>query len=716
MNNMKIPLEWLKEFVPIRLSPSELADRLTMAGLEVKAIEESAAGAVFDAEITPNRPDWLSIFGVAREVAAVMGGEFVQRTAYSVLRRRRIRLWRKRSGIRSTHDAIRSTDRRMKISIHDPKACPRYIGRVIGGAHVASSPEAMVKRLAAVGTRSINNIVDITNYVLFELGQPLHAFDLDKLQGDTIHVRFAKDGEEIITIDGVTRKLTRHDLVIADDAKAVALAGVMGGEETEVTETTRNIFLESACFDPMLVRRTARRLGLASESSYRFERGIPLESALLGSNRAVEFLVRIAGAQKIGPRVDAGKKTSQKRKVVLDVSRVQQLLGNSVDSKQIRGYLVGLGFELSGIRATSHVSPFDRAQGRRVTVSVPWFRRDIKEEVDLVEEIARIHGYDKISPQFPAIRETTVGRAPLVGFQQELRQQLTDLGYEEARTHSLISQGALKTLGQAGRPDLIRIKNPLSEDQEWMRPTLVVGLVQAARRNFFHQQGGVRLFELSNVYTLTKAQPKESLKLGILLGGNQPRHWQGKEKKYQWWDIKGTIEAVLRNLKLSGLKWERASLAWGVEESAAEIHHEGETLGILAQVNPKVLSQIDIERLVFAAELDVELLLRHSRRSSIRYHSLPKFPSVRRDIALELKESIAAAQVIALIKEKGGVLLEKVQIFDYYQGKQIFSGNKSLAFSLEYRSSDRTLTDQEVNQLHQKIAQELITQLGVKVR
>jgi phenylalanyl-tRNA synthetase beta chain len=352
----------------------------------------------------------------------------------------------------------------------------------------------------------------------------------------------------------------------------------------------------------------------------------------------------------------------------------------------------------------------------RCTVTVPWFRRDIKEEVDLIEEVARIHGYDRIPSQLPHRIETTLQASPLLELQHRLRQQLVGLGYEEARYYSLLSQNLLKVFAQASRPDLVKIQNPMSEEQGWMRPALVMGLAQAAQRNFFRQKSGVRLFELSNVYTLSKGQPRESLKLGLLIGGNQPRHWQEKEKEYQWWDLKGTLEAILAHLKISGLKWERSSLVWAVEESAAEIHHEGETLGILAQVSPIVLSQLDIEKPVFAAELDVELLLKHSRRSLIRYHSLPKFPSVRRDIALELKESIAAAQVIALIKEKGGALLEKVQIFDYYQGKQIFSGNKSLAFSLEYRAPSRTLTDAEVNQLHQQIAQELVTQLGVKIR
>ncbi len=709
---MKIPLEWLKEFVPIRLSPKELADRLTTAGLEVKVIEESAAGAVFEAEITPNRPDWLSIFGVAREVAAVMGEKLKENGK-----------WEMENG-KNSFSILHSPFSNRKVLIHDPKSCPRYIGRVIEGIQVSPSPQEMIQRLAAMGTRSINNVVDITNYVLFELGQPLHAFDLDKLRGDTIHIRFAKESEEIVTIDGVTRKLTQHDLVIADDAKAVALAGVMGGKETEVTEATRNIFLESACFDPVLVRRTARRLGLASESSYRFERGIPLESALLGSDRAVEFLVKIAGAQKIGSRVDAGKKTSQRRKVILDVNRVQQLLGDAITQKQIQRYLSGLGFELSVSRTTSPLTPstslrtssLRAGDERRTTVVVPWFRKDIKEEVDLAEEAARIHGYDKIPLRLPAMRETTVEQSPVLTFQSEIGRQLVGLGYDEARTHSLISKRDLKTWGQAGRPDLIRIQNPLSEEQEWMRPMLVIGLVQAARRNFFRQQNGARLFELSNIYTLSKGEPKESLKLAFLLGGNRPCHWQEKEKEYQWWDLKGTVEAILADLKLSSVRWERASLAWAVEESAAEIHREGETLGILAQVSPVVLFQLDIEKPVFAAELDVELLLRHSRRSSTRYHSLPKFPSVRRDIALELKESIAAAQVIALIKEKGGALLEKVQIFDYYQGKQIFSGNKSLAFSLEYRAPDRTLTDEEVNHLRQRVAQGLIERLGAKVR
>ncbi|MBI1976512.1 MAG: phenylalanine--tRNA ligase subunit beta [Candidatus Omnitrophica bacterium] len=688
---MKIPLEWLKEFVNIRLSPAELADRLTMAGLEVKAVEETASGVVFEAEITPNRPDWLSIYGVAREVAAVTRQKLRENGKWKMENRK-------------------NPFSNCKVLIHDAKACPRYIGRVIEGVNVSSSPEEMVKRLSAMGTRSINNVVDITNYVLFELGQPLHAFDLDKLQGSTIHIRFAKAGEEIITIDGITRKLTPQDLVIADEIRPVAIAGVMGGKETEVTESTRNTFLESACFDPMLVRRTARRLGLASESSYRFERGIPLESVLLGSDRAVEFLARLAGAQKIGPRVDAGKKTSQERKIVLNVHRVQHLLGGGITQKQVQNCLSGLGFSIS--------KKGQKARGRKqeLGVAVPGFRKDIKEEIDLAEEVARVHGYDKIPSQLPAMRETTIGPSPLLEFQRDLRRRLAGLGYDEARTHSLTSHTALKTFGQAGRSDLGKIQNPLSEEQEWMRPTLVIGLTQAAQRNFFHQRSGVRLFELSHTYSLSKGHPRESLKLGFLLGGDQPRHWQNKEEEYQWGDLKGAIEAILSGLKFQGIQWERASLPWAIEESAAEVYHQGEILGIAAQIAPKLLSTLDIEKPVFVAELEVEKLFKHAGKETARYRPLPKFPSVRRDIALELKEAVPAAQVMAVIREKGKELLESIQLFDYYQGKQIFSGNKSLAFSLEYRAPDRTLTDEEINHVHQQVAQGLMERLGAKVR
>ena len=690
---MKIPLEWLKDFIAIRILPEQLADKLTMAGLEVKGIEQGPHGVVFEVEATPNRPDWLSIVGVAREVATVMGGRLKMRTAEFGIRNVE---WKRKSALRTPHSAF-------KIVIHDPKACPRYIGRVIEGVHVGSSPEEMVKRLVAMGTRSINNVVDITNYVLFELGQPLHAFDLDKLQGGTVHIRFANAGEEIVTIDGVTRKLTPQDLVIADETRSVAIAGVMGGKQTEVTQETTNIFLESACFNPMLVRRTARRLGLTSESSYRFERGISLESVLLGSDRATQLLVKLANGQKVGPRVDMVKQKSHARTVHSDLERIAHLLGNSVSSKQIRDSLSRLGLKVS-------------KKGPNARVEIPWFRRDIKEEVDLSEEVARIHGYDKIPPQLPVIKKTKLEFSPLLEFQKRLRHQLVGLGYEEVRTYSLVNHGLLKVFGQAGRPDLVKIQNPLSEEQGWMRPTLVIGLVQAAQRNFFRQQNGVRLFELSNVYTLSKGQPIESLKLGLLLGGTQPRHWQDKEKEYQWWDLKGTLEAILASLKLHGIKWESASLAWAVEESAAEVHHQGEILGVVSGVNSKVLSQLDIEKPVFVAELDVEVLLNHAGKEDICYRPLPKFPSVRRDIALELKESIAVEQVMVLMKGKGGALLERIQLFDYYQGKQIFSGNKSLAFSLEYRAPDRTLTDEEINHLHQQIVQELVMQLGARIR
>lgn len=689
---MKIPLEWLKEYVAIRLKPEALAHRLTMAGLEVTGIEPVDGEPVFDVEITPNRADWLSIIGVAREVAALTG--------------QRLKVQRPAPGTRHPVGAKRPRPQGdVKVVIEDRQGCSRYIGRVIEGVTIGPSPAWMQQRLLACGARPINNIVDITNYVLFEYGQPLHAFDLQRLAGRTILVRRARAAEPITTLDGVTRKLTADVLVIADAQHPVAVAGIMGGLGSEVTAQTTDVLLESAFFDPRTIRRTARSLGLMSESSYRFERGVDPMGVDAASARAARLMHELAGGTETAAH-DVGTTTFKRTMITLDATRVTQLLGVPVSAPTLRTTFARLSCHVASGGASS-----------TMRVAVPSFRRDLTQDVDLIEEVARVTGYEHV----PALLPTTTLRQPQAAPDhtheqtRALRERCAGLGLTEAVTWSLISEGDL-TRCRLDATRAARLANPLSQDHAYLRPTLLVGLLDAVRRNLTQGAPGARLFEIGHVTqsVLGQADGTEYAHLGIILSGLWARDWQAKTPA-DFFRLKGLVTSIVQRTTGARLQMHPASPAWAEPRQGADISIDGRAVGVAAQVARSIAQGLDLEADVWFAELSVPALFAVTHAAS-HAHAPAAFPPVKRDVSLIIDHTVPFAAIQQVMRETGRPLATAIELIDRYVGKQIPAGKTSLTFSIEYRDPARTLTAEEVDAVHQRIGQTLTTRFGVTLR
>jgi len=672
---MKVTYNWLKEFVEIKIPAQELADKLTMAGLEVVSLEEKAGDFILEIEITSNRPDWLSVLGVAREVAAIT-----------------------KVGLRAKNPQpkIKTAKGNLRIEIEDKKDCSLYTARIIRGVKVGPSPEWLRKRLELVGCRSVNNIVDITNYALFELGEPLHAFDLDKLNPEKIVVRRARAGEKITTLDQEVRDLHSNVLVIADKAKAVAIAGVMGGQETEVTLGTRNILLEAAVFNPVVVRRCRQALGLQSEASYRFERGVDVGMVEQASLRAAQLIREYCFTQEVFLN-SSGLTKHKERRVKLDMARVAGVLGATIASAETKQLLSRLGFTVK------------QKAKNILDVGVPSFRQDVRLDVDLIEEIARIFGYAHIPVSLPAIKPqiTANVRRGLVSI---VKEALVGLGLSEVITYSLIDKATLGSLGLECGVQPIEILNPLSQEQEALRPTLIPGLSRAVSLNLNQKQEYVAIFEIANIF-LGENKPREELTLGIALSGTKSFLLeQGLVKEEAGFlNLKGIVETIFARLGISGYTLNN-------QGRSAGIHIQNEKVGLMLSLTPQSLNKLNIKnKNVFVLELSLDKVLSFTRRDK-KFIPLPKYPGIARDISLILKEGLSVQEILFLLKEKGQPLLSEVRITDYYQGRQIPAGYRGLTLSCFYSSNERTLTEKEIQPTHELLCSELILQFGVKLR
>ncbi len=689
---MRVPLEWLKEYVAIRLTPHALAERLTMAGLEVTGIEQIDEETVFDIEVTPNRADCLSIIGVAREVAAITGQRLKLPQAAGGGRRG------KRGGKspRPTPHAPRPV-----IRIEDRHGCTHYIGRLLTGVTIGPSPEWMQRRLIACGTRPINNVVDVTNYVLFEYGQPLHAFDFTRLAHGTILVRAARPKESMTTLDGVSRTLPVETLVIADAKRSVAVAGIMGGVGSEVTQATTDVLLESARFDPSTIRRTARKLGLASESSYRFERGVDPLGVEVASARAAELIQSLAGGLEAA-RCDAGGLAMKRTAILLDPTRLTRWLGTPIDNTTIRTTLARLSCRVasSGARGPLHVTP-------------PSFRQDLRHEVDLYEELARFVGYDRLPTHVPSASMigTRSEEALAYARRQSLRCVCASLGLIETINWSLIAESEITRIGL--RPtDAVRLVNPLSQDHAYLRPTLLVGLLQAVRRNLTQGSAAVRFFELGSV--VQPADGIERVRLGMVLAGWWSRDWQGRIP-CDFFRLKGVLQALTTRLCHGTLQLVNARATWAEPGEETEVRLNGRSLGVAGQVAESITAALDLEQKVWFAELAVEELIA-ARRVAVTISAPAVFPPVKRDLSLVVAAQTPCEAVERTIRESAGVLASHVELIDRYTGKPIPSGKCGLTFSIEYRDPTRTLTATEVDGVHQRIGQTLASRFGATLR
>jgi phenylalanyl-tRNA synthetase beta chain len=640
--------------------------------------------------VTPNRGDCLSVLGIAREVAALTGAPLRERPADLV-------------------EGGESITQQVAVEIADVEGCPRYAARVVRGVRVGPAPFRMQRRLEAAGLRAINNVVDVTNYVLLERGQPLHAFDLPLLADQRIVVRRGRAGERIITLDGVEREVTPETLLICDGRKPVALAGVMGGRETEVTERTADLLLESAYFLPVSVRRTAKRLGLQTEASYRFERGTDPEGVLPALDRAAGLLAGVAGGQVARGVVDCYPRPMTPPTISLRCARLNLVLGTAWTEDAIRETLTRLGIR------------FTAATGERLVAVPPMYRSDLTREIDLIEEVARVRGYDRIPVTQPVgAVPPPLEEARSTAFLQGLRGVLVSLGYTEAIHFSFGDARDLDLLGlptDDPRRQMVKLRNPLAEDQAYLRSSLLPGLMGALQRNLHRGAADVRLFEIGRVFLARgEGLPQEGLHLAAVAAGAGTGSWRENPREVVVFDLKGAVEGLLAALRVSRAVWiPEGDVPYLHPTRAARLEIDGKPVGRVGEIHPEVAARYDLKLRACLLELSLEALPAFSP-GAVRFRPLPRFPAVQRDLALVVEDALPAGRALEAIRAVASDLLEEVRLFDLYRGQSIPKGKKSLAFRLTYRAPDRTLTDQDVEAMHHAILDRLVRDLGGEIR
>lgn len=693
---MKISLAWLRRYVEVGLEPEALAEALTMVGLEVGGLERVEQGrgqpdVVFDLDLTPNRADCLSHIGVAREVAAITGVPLSLPEA-------------------APAEAPPGPESFTRIDIEDPDGCPRYVGRIIRDVTIGPSPPWLQDALATVGVRPINNVVDATNFVLMEWGQPLHAFDHDALVEGRIVVRRARQGETITTIDEEERDLEPSMLVIADATRPVAVAGVMGGQATEVSEATRTVLLESAYFDPLTVRRCAKRLKLHTESSHRFERGVDPQAVITASSRAAALIAELSGGTVAQGAIDVYHRAIERPPVTIRVSHTNTVLGLELAAEEIADACRRVGLEM--------ISSEDN---ERLTFRAPSHRGDLDREVDLIEEVARLNGYDQVPPTLPASRSVGEAHTPTLAWSRRVRESLAGCGLSEAINFSFISLedlvrcrlGEDHPLGRA-----IALQNPLSAEMAVMRTTLLPSLLRGCALNASRRVESYRVFELSQVFFPgdgeTGAQERGRAS-GVLMGLVEDPLWSEVAEPAGFFDVKGVVETLCGALHVSLDEWRPADHPTFHPLRAATPVSSGEPIGVVGEIHPAIIRAFDLPEAVVAFELDVEAL-RAAERPSVEYRALPRFPAILRDLAVVVDDGVSTSAVERIICDAGGPWLEACSLFDVYTGEPIAAGKKSLAFSLSYRSEERTLTDEEVSEVHASVVARLEEALGAELR
>ncbi len=637
-----------------------------------------------DVDVTANRPDLLGHWGIARELAP--GGEADLRLPdFSGHVRAEYALERV---------ATEGKTAGVTVRIEDPEGCPRYLGAVIRGVTVGPSPEWLANRLRAIGQQPINNVVDATNYVLHELNQPLHAFDLATLAGPAVVIRRASTGETLRTLDGKERDLEPEMLVIADAELPTAMAGLMGGEETEVTEQTRDLFLECAYFDPKRVRRAAKGLALDTDASYRFQRGIDPDGLPRAMQRLIDLILTLAGGAVDGTPIDVNPKPARRRTVSLRLQRVVHLLGVELESDTIRGCLEPIGFEVR------------EGKGDALDVEVPAWRPDVEREVDLIEEVARRHGYDKFPDAMQDFRPTTLRDDSYADLSHRLRDALIGAGFLEAKTNPF---------APAGEGD-VRLLNPLSEREDHLRRDLLTGLVHRVEYNFARGQKDVRLFEIGTAFSAAEGPtPAESIRVAAAWTGQRtPSHWAGSDEEWDVWDLKWLL-ATLAGQAAPGAEVrpvDPQADSGSLELALAVIAPDGRTLGWGGRLPAQ---SVEAPRWAGAVwGLEVELVV--VPRQAVAYAALPVYPAVERDLALLVKKSVLAVELGTVIREAAPASLECLTVFDVYEGESLPADTRSVAWRLRFRAPDRTLTDDEVDGAVTQITSALQEKLNVGIR
>jgi len=733
---------------PQELGLAEDADGIIILKQEARVgqpfaeyLGRTGGDVVFDLEVTPNRPDLNSVIGIAREVAAVTGNKLKLPEINLV----GTRSTASQTSSRKDGDAVErvpTTGELVAVRIEDAELCPRYTARIVKGVKIGPSPDWLRSTLEKVGIRSINNVVDVTNYVMLECGQPLHAFDYHLVgqasrlsqtengkDGDrrdacpTIVIRHAQHGQLFVTLDGQKRTLTSEMLLIADEQKGIALAGVMGGQNTEINERTQDVLIESAYFQPANIRRTSKALGLRSESSYRFERGADIAITDWASQRAAMLILETAGGQLAKGVADAYPQPAEPKQVALRYAKTNALLGIEIPSEQQVKLLVSLG--LSGAADESAIRP--APAGQSAMFSIPTWRVDLKREADLIEEIERLHGLEKVPATPP---RGAIGSNPFDTVHDEIaavRQILCGLGLNEAQGQTLVSSAEFG----AGSGDSLRLANPLSSDMDALRPSLLPGLIHSLRHNIARKSYDAALFEVGRVFTQggRDASPKhpngaaswshlEGRRVAIAVTGRRNQvFWSGSERdaKFDMFDAKGMIEELLEQFGIRGLSFSRRAEATELFLESATLHLGKQPLGEVGQLLPAVARKYDLRDTVVLAELNLDLLLAR-RASGKSFKPLPQFPAIRRDVAMLVPEATAHETVLQTVRQAKAPNLESMELFDVFRGKNVPEGHKSLAYAFTYRHAERTLTDAEVSTAHDKLVEQFRQKLAAVIR
>ncbi|MCH7979055.1 MAG: phenylalanine--tRNA ligase subunit beta [Acidobacteria bacterium] len=693
---MKILLSWLKEFVPLPADVRRLAHDLTMLGLAVDAIATEDGETVLDLDITTNRSDCLSHYGVARELSALYGKPLA---AFGNAGTRKSRARRKESPGKVVVKAV------VKIAARD--LCRRYAARLIHGVEVGASPAWLARRLELVGIRSVNNVADATNYVLMEYGHPLHAFDMDRLEGGKIIVRRAASGELLTTLDGVQRRLTTEDLVIADARRPVALAGVMGGKDTEISARTTNILLESAWFEPVSVRRTSKRQGLRSEASYRFERGADIDAAVLAANRCAKLIQDLAGDAKVDPQViDVYPRKRTSKPIVLRRAELERHLGMEPPASAVKKILSRLGF-----------SPSAKGQ-KGWSCTAPAYRLDVEREIDLIEEVARQYGYDKFPSRLPAMAGQAARKTPHASKQERVRRRVLELGYDETISSTLTNHAA-ETFGSATP---VPIANPLSEEGCILRPSLIPGLLAALQWNLNRGRETVRLFEVGSIYCREADSYREPLMLALAGTGDRFEACLKQDggrlagKSFEILDLKGDLEQLIELFENSSYRIDSEHVPdYYRPDRSARLVMEGQAVGWFGELNSEVAARWKFRQPVYLGELSLDLLYTRNLHFPSA-QAISRYPAVERDFSIVLPEGMRFESVREAIVSLGIPELVAVTPVEIFRGAPVPPGKYSLLLRLILQSQNSTLTEAELTGHSARVIDCLERKLGAQIR
>jgi len=696
---MKVSYNWLKEFVDLTASPEEAASRLALSGTNIASIENGAHGAVIDAEITSNRPDCLGMLGIAREVGAIY------------------RLPVKINSPKPAESKTSKTTDAVKVKIETPELCGRFTARVIRGAKIQPSPKWLKDRLEAAGTASINNVVDISNYVMLELGHPLHTFDYDLVRDHSIVVRRAKPGEKIKTLDGMERTLDPSVCMVCDGdgSRPIGIGGIMGGAETEISFSTKNVLIECAWFEPISVRRSARSLRLHTEASTRFGRGADPEMAEFASRRAAELILQLAVGELLSGVVDVypGKRTA--KKITVTRAELLRVMGADVPDKVLETILSALGF--APVRV-------DQTRGAADSLLAAWectqpsWRADVEREIDLIEEVARVYGLDKFPPRLPASR-SGAARLPHHEAETHLRERLIGLGYHEALTIPHVAEDRNELFRPLDATPA-KLANPLSEEAGVLRSTGAVTLAAAIEWNLNHGQRNARLFEIGSHYRFVDGKPVETRVLSIgATGAARPQALYDSPRDYAFADLKGDLDAI--GALSGGLRWEHGGPDWlnPARRGAIFLGKEGgAALGSAGQLAKRVAEKFKFRQDVFLAEIHLGPLycMYYGVKNNRRYEPLPRFPGVERDFSLFLEDGVTFAQVQQTIRSLGIPEIVSIEAADLFRGKNVPVGKFSLLVRVVFQSREATLTEAQINGLSSRIIAALEKDLGAVLR